>query len=378
MVEAATKPNYILRPVTQSSLVSIIAPMLNEAGQIDRFVADVANQDFAGDVEVIVADGGSTDGSVERLEAAARRRGLALTVLENPSSWVSQGLNACINRARGDLLVRLDCHSRYPSDYLRRCVLAAEEESDALVVGGVIVAEGRTAMERAVACAMDSPFGGIGFYRLYTEDGHLLKRLAGAVGLRSARNGHGARRADSDTTTFGAFRPEAFSRVGLFDESLRRNQDDEFNLRVRLAGGRIVLDPAIRVHYTPRGSLQGVFRQYHEYGLWKVPVMLKHGQLSSPRSFAPLVFVSTLIALAPVAVFSRAGRRTLALELGAYAALAFASAGISIRGRRESWSLLPRVVTVFPAFHTGYGIGMLRGWARAAALTPTLRHRRPR
>jgi succinoglycan biosynthesis protein ExoA len=98
--------------VTQSSLVSIIAPMLNEAGHIDRFVADVADQDFAGDVEVIVADGGSTDGSVERLEAAARRRGLALTVLENPSSWVSQGLNACINRARGDLLVRLDCHSR--------------------------------------------------------------------------------------------------------------------------------------------------------------------------------------------------------------------------------------------------------------------------
>jgi succinoglycan biosynthesis protein ExoA len=364
--------------VTQSSLVSIIAPMLNEAGQIDRFVADVANQDFAGDVEVIVADGGSTDGSVERLEAAASRRGLALTVLENPSSWVSQGLNACINRARGDLLVRLDCHSRYPSDYLRRCVLAAEEESDALVVGGVIVAEGRTAMERAVACAMDSPFGGIGFYRLYTDDGHLLKRLAGAVGLRSARNGHGARRADSDTTTFGAFRPEAFSRVGLFDESLRRNQDDEFNLRVRLAGGRIVLDPAIRVHYTPRGSLQGVFRQYHEYGLWKVPVMLKHGQLSSPRSFAPLVFVSSLVALAPVAVFSRAARRTLALELGAYAALAFASAGISIQGRRESWSLLPRVVTVFPAFHTGYGIGMLRGWARAAALTSILRQRRPR
>jgi glycosyltransferase involved in cell wall biosynthesis len=364
--------------VTQSSLVSIIAPMLNEAGQIDRFVTDVANQDFAGDVEVIVADGGSIDGSVERLEAAARRRGLALTVLENPSSWVSQGLNACINRARGDLLVRLDCHSRYPSDYLRRCVLAAEEESDALVVGGVIVAEGRTAMERAVACAMDSPFGGIGFYRLYTDDGHLLKRLAGAVGLRSARNGHGARRADSDTTTFGAFRPEAFSRVGLFDESLRRNQDDEFNLRVRLAGGRIVVDPSIRVHYTPRGSLQGVFRQYHEYGLWKVPVMLKHGQLSSPRSFAPLVFVSTLVVLAPTAVLSRAGRRVLAVELGAYAALAFASAGISIRGRRESWSLLPRVVTAFPAFHTGYGIGMLRGWARAAALTSILRQRRPR
>lgn len=364
--------------MTQSGLISIIAPMLNEAGQIERFVADVADQDFAGDVEVIVADGGSTDDSVERLKAAAERRGLALTVLENPSSWVSQGLNACIERARGDLLVRLDCHSRYPSDYVRRCVLAAEEESDALVVGGVIVAEGTTPMERAVACAMDSPFGGIGLYRIYLNGGGPFQRLAGMFGLPSARKGQGRARLDSDTTTFGAFRPEAFSRVGLFDESLRRNQDDEFNLRLRLAGGRIVLDPAIRVHYTPRGSLKGVVRQYYEYGLWKVPVMLKHGQLSSPRSFAPLVFVATLVALTPAAVLSRAGRRALAIELGAYAAMAFASAGISIRGRRESWSLLPRVVTVFPAFHAGYGIGMLRGWARAAALTSTLRRRRLR
>ena len=364
--------------MNQPGLISIIAPMLNEAGQIERFVADVADQDFAGDVEVIVADGGSTDGSVERLKAASERRGLALTVLANPSGWVSQGLNACIKRARGDLLVRLDCHSRYPSDYLRRCVLAAEEESDALVVGGVIVAEGRTPTERAVACAMDSPFGGIGFYRLYSDDGDLLERLAGAFGMRWARDGQPAGRADSNTTTFGAFRPEAFSRLGLFDESLRRNQDDEFTLRVRLAGGRIVLDPAIRVHYTPRGSLKRVFRQYYEYGLWKVPVMRKHRQLVSPRSLAPLVFVSTLVALAPTAVFSRAGRRVLAIELCAYAALAFASAGISIRGRRESWSLLPRVASVFPAFHAGYGIGMLRGWTRAAAVTPKLRERRSR
>ena len=357
----------------QIKLISIIAPMLNEADRVEGFVADLAAQDFEGDVEVMVADGGSTDDSVERLQAAAERRGLALTVLENPESWVSQGLNACIERARGDLLVRLDCHSRYPRDYLRRCVLAAEEEADALVVGGVIVAEGRTAMERAIACAMDSPFGGIGFYRVYARDAGLPRRLAGMFGLPWARNGQASGRVDSDSATFGAFRPEAFSRVGLFDESLRRNQDDEFNLRVRLAGGRVVLDPAIRVHYTPRASLRGVFRQYYEYGLWKVPVMLKHGQLSSPRSFAPLIFVSSLVAVAPAAMLSRVGRRVLAVELGAYVAIAIASAGTSIHRRGESWSLLPRVITVFPAFHSGYGIGMLRGFARAAALTATLR-----
>src|SRR5262249_23495325 len=108
------------------------------------------------------------------------------------------------------------------------------------------------------------------------------------------------------------------------------------------------------------------------------PVMLKHGHLSSPRSFAPLVFVSTVVALAPATAFSKGARRLLTLELSAYTALALASAGISIRARRESWSLLPRVVSAFPAFHSGCGLGMLRGWARAAAGSSTLPERRSR
>src|SRR5215208_6559467 len=141
--------------------VSIIAPMLDEAAHIGHFVDDVANQDYAGELELIVADGGSTDGSLELLRAAAADRGLPLTVLTTTRGWVSRGLNACIDRADGDLIVRLDCHSRYPVDYLRRCAVAAEE-TGADVVGGVIAPEGRTRVERSVACAMDGPFGGIG------------------------------------------------------------------------------------------------------------------------------------------------------------------------------------------------------------------------
>jgi succinoglycan biosynthesis protein ExoA len=353
--------------MTPVGRISVIAPMLNEAAHVDQFVADIAAQDFSGEIEMIVADGGSSDGSLARLQAAGERARLDLTVLENSASWVSHALNACIERASGDLLVRLDCHSRYPTDYLRRCARAAEEETNALVVGGVIVAEGQTVAERAVACAMDSPFGGIGFYRIFRDDGGLLQRVAGMFGMPWAREPEKAKRVDSDTLTFGAFRPEAFERAGLFDESLRRNQDDEFNLRVRRAGGRVVLDPAIRVHYRPRGSLRGVFRQYYEYGLWKVPVMLKHQQLPSPRSLAPLIFVSSLAGLAPAAAFSSGGRRLLATQVGAYAVMAVLFAGVSIRGRRESWTLLPRVAAVFPVFHVGYGLGMLRGWARAAA-----------
>jgi succinoglycan biosynthesis protein ExoA len=340
--------------------------MLNEAAHVDSFVADVAEQDFEGAVELLVADGGSTDGSVERLRGAAERRGVSLKVVPNERGWVSQGLNACIRAATGDLLVRLDCHSRYPPDYLRRCATAAEE-TGALVVGGVIEAVGRTRVERGVACAMDSPFGGIGFYRVLSTAGSLPASLAAAFGLGRTPALEAAR-FETDTLTFGAFRPESFELVGLFDETLRRNQDDEFNLRVRRAGGRVVLDTGIRVHYTPRSTLRGVFRQYSEYGYWKVAVVVKHRELPGPRSLVPLAFVASLAVLGGLGARSDAARRLLAGELALYAALALAAGATSLRGRREHWTLLPTVAASFPAFHLGYGSGMARGLARLAAL----------
>jgi succinoglycan biosynthesis protein ExoA len=343
--------------------ISIIVPMLNEARHVEQFVSDISAQDFGGGVELLVADGGSTDDSVERLRRAADVHGVALKLVVNPSGWVSHGLNECVRSATGDLLVRLDCHSRYPSDYLRLCARAAEE-TGAPVVGGVIVAEGQTVMERSVACAMDSPFGGIGFYRVFAGAG-TLERLAGAFGFLQGRDNSKGLRFDTDTLTFGAFRPEVFHTVGLFDESLRRNQDDEFNLRVRRSGGRVVLDPAIRVHYTPRGSWRGVFRQYFEYGYWKVAVMLKHRELPGPRSLTPAVFLLSVGILLPASGRFRLARSLLRVELALYVALALCSGVSSIRRRRESLGLLPRVVAVFPAFHVGYGWGMLRGFVRA-------------
>jgi succinoglycan biosynthesis protein ExoA len=322
--------------------VSVMAPMFNEARHIEYLVADLAAQDFDGDVELLVADGDSTDGSVEKLKAAAERQGLDVTIFHNPARWVSHGLNLCIEAATGDLIVRVDCHSRYPSDYVRRCVTAAEE-TGAENVGGVFVPEGGTPMERAVGCAMDSPFGGIHWSR------------------------HGPHeRVEVDTVPYGAFRPEVFSRVGVFDESLVRNQDDEFNLRLRLAGGRIVLDPSIQIHYTPRGSFRGLFRQYYQYGLWKVAVMRKHGRIVSVRSLAPVAFVGSIALLAVLAPWFFPAAVLLALELAIYAAGAVAFGILALRRRGEKWWLFPRVVAAFVTFHVSYGLGMVAGLVRAA------------
>ena len=326
--------------------VSVIAPIRNERSNVDPFVRDLAAQDFDGDLEVLVADGASEDGSIERLRAAARDAGLPLQVLDNAAGWVSPGLNACIRAARGDLIVRLDCHSRYPPDYLRRCA-EVSEQTGAWNVGGRLVPTGTSAIERAVACAMDSPFGGIGWTRF--------------------RGGH---RVETDTVTFGAFRREVFDRVGLFDETLIRNQDDEFNMRLRAAGGTIVLDPAIAVAYRPRGSFGGVWRQYFEYGLWKVPVMIKHRRIATLRAVVPLVFVLGTGSLLAAAPRSRMARRLLTAESLAYGILASFFAVRGVRRRQEPWSLLPGVLAAFPTFHVSFGSGQVVGLMRALRRGP--------
>ena len=279
--------------------ISVIAPMRNESRHIEAVVQDIAAQDFDGEVELIVADGASTDDSVERLQAAAQRLRVALTVISNPERHVSSGLNRCIRTAAGDLVVRVDCHSRYPPDYLRRCA-DASAETGAENVGGVFVPHGHTPTERAVACAMNGPFGGVHWSR------------------------HGdADRAEADTVPYGAYRPDVFERIGLFDESLVRNQDDELNLRLRLAGGRVVLDPAIRVEYVPRGSLRAVFRQYYEYGFWKPAVMRKHRRATSLRSLVPVAFVLALGVLVLLAPWVSVALPALVAAVAAYVLGAF-------------------------------------------------------
>jgi glycosyltransferase involved in cell wall biosynthesis len=322
--------------------VSIVAPMLNEADHIEAVVADIAAQDYEGELEVIVADGGSTDGSVELLLAAAKRAGLEVRVLDNPDRWVSHGLNACVREATGDLVVRIDCHSRYPGNYVRRCAEVALE-TGADNVGGLIVPQGHTPTQRAVAVAMSSPFGGIGWTR-HSD----------------------AERVEVDTVPFGAFRPDAFRRAGLFDESLVRNQDDEFNLRLRLAGGRIVRDPSITLEYTPRGTFRGLFRQYYEYGRWKVPVMLKHRRIVSLRSLAPVALVASFALLTLLSVVTHHALAFLLGEVLAYSAGAAYFGRQALRARGEDWRLLPRVLAAFPTIHIAYGIGMAGGWLRAA------------
>lgn len=315
------------------SLLSVIAPCRNERAHILAFCESVARQALPPGwrMEVLVADGESDDGTRELLDewCARNTQNVRFQRVDNPGRIVSTGLNRCIAQARGEVIARLDIHSEYAPDYLAQCI-AALQASGADNVGGPWRAEGRTPMQRAVAAAFQSRW------------------VAG--GARSRDLGF---EGEVDTVYLGCWPRATFERFGCFDEHLVRNQDDEHNLRIRRAGGRIWQSQRIRSTYFPRARLAQVLRQYAQYGYWKPFVIAKHGQAAALRHLVPAAFVLALAAAAGLAlVWSAAPLAALLLAYGLLLALAIAG----MRGVGPG--IAARAVAVIAAYHLGYGWGV--------------------
>jgi succinoglycan biosynthesis protein ExoA len=315
--------------------VTVIVPCRNEARHIDACLHSVlAFESPPGGFEVIVADGRSDDGTreiVTRIAAEDSR----VRLVDNSGRTTPSGLNAGIRAARGEIIARIDAHTEYAPDYLRQCVEVLHE-TDADDVGGPWVARGHTYLQRSIAAAFNSPFA-----------------VGGARGHRVAYEG------EADVVYLGCWRREVLERIGLFDEELVRNQDDELCFRLLRSGGKIWQSPRIRSWYTPRDSLHGLLRQYWQYGYWKVRVIRKHRVPASLRSLVPGCFVASLFLLALAAPALPAARLGLAALLGVYLlALLAASAGVAARA---GWTLFPSLPAVFACFHLGYGLGFLFG-----------------
>jgi glycosyltransferase involved in cell wall biosynthesis len=315
--------------------VSLVVPCRNEREHIEAFCADALAQQLpeGWQLQLIVADGASDDGTLEWLQTLAQVEP-RLTLVDNPQRIVSTGLNQAIAAAGGEVIARMDVHTRYAADYVAQC-LHALERSGADNVGGPWHAEGRDGWPGAIAAAFQSRW------------------VAGGARSRSL-----VYEGEVDTVYLGCWPRATFERFGGFDEALVRNQDDEHNLRIVLGGGRIWQSPAIRSVYSPRDSLAALWRQWLQYGYWKPFVMKKHGQAAAWRHRVPGLFVATL-ALAGLLALMGAGAAPLLALLGVYALVL---AGLSLAvASASSWALLWRLPLVVAAQQIGYGVGTLIG-----------------
>lgn len=323
-----------LPALPERPFVSVVLAVRNEEAHIARALAGVLAQDWPADrLEAIVVDGESEDRTREIVRALAARDP-RVRLLANPRRHVAPGLNLGLAASRGEVIVRVDGHCRIPPGYVREGI-ATLRRTGAACAGGPVRATGEGPVARAIALAMSTPFG------------------VGGASFRWARDER-----EVDHVPFGVWPRTVFERLGGFDESLVRNQDDEFSDRLRRAGGRIRLVPGQVTDYWSRASLAGLRRQYLGYGYWKVRVIRKRGGWpSSPRHLAPAALVTSVPAGLLAGAFAHAWPLAAAVP-ALYAAFLLAATAVTTARSRERAALLLPVV--LPVLHVAYGAGFLR------------------
>jgi succinoglycan biosynthesis protein ExoA len=311
--------------------VSVVMPVRNEAAGIEEALDSVLEQELDAALEVVVADGRSTDGTTEILarRAAADER---IRVVDNPGRGIPQGLNAALAAARGRYLVRLDGHSTMAPSYLLGLVEHLRS-GRCEAVGGRVEAVGRGTFGRAVAAAHGSRFG-IG------NASHHYRAAPGLI----------------DHVSFGAYETERVRALGGWDERFARNEDYELNFRYRADGGRILLDPSVRSLWRVQGTVTGLARQYFGYGFWRLRTLATHPSSLSARWLVPPALVLSLLAGAAFA-WTTPGRVFLAAVVLAYAV--FLAVGALGLGRRIGLRLAAHALLALAIMHLCWGAGFL-------------------
>lgn len=301
--------------------VSIIIPCRNEEKFISKCLDSILSQDYPKEnLEVLVIDGMSEDKTKEIIEKYSQKHSF-IKFLENPRRYTPFGLNIGIKNSKGDAIIRMDAHAFYERDYISKCVRCLQEFG-VDNVGGIIktLPAKNTLIARAIALSLSSLFGAASSFRLSTK-----------------------KPIEVDTVFGGCYKREVFKRVGFFNENLIRSQDLEFNLRLKKAGGKIILFPDIVAYYYPQSNLLAFLKHNFEDGIWailplkfvKIPFKLRH--------YFPLIFILTLpVSIWPYFLFSL-----------------FFSLQIAIR--ENNLLLFFLMPLVFGVRHFGYGLGSVLG-----------------
>jgi succinoglycan biosynthesis protein ExoA len=324
--------------------VSVVMPARNEEPYLAESVGSVLAQDYAGEIELVIAVGPSRDrtGELARRLAAGDRR---ITVVDNPTGKIATAINLAFRASRHAVVVRVDGHSMLPPGYIKTA-LQTLRETGAANVGGIMAAEGITPFQQAVAWAMTSPYG-----------------------VGAARNHTGGEPGPADTAYLGVFRREAVEQVGGYNEEFEIAEDWELNHRIRQAGGLVWFQPALRVTYRPRTTVRALGIQYFRYGRWRRVVARQHAGTINLRYLAPPLAVGAVAAGTGIGV---AGLAAMAagqdgiwpelLLLGFAAPLCYLAgiAAVSARAARQlSLRTAARLPVALTTMHMCWGAGFL-------------------
>jgi glycosyltransferase involved in cell wall biosynthesis len=318
--------------------VSVIVPCYNEQSTIRQLLEALRSQTFpCQEMEVVIADGMSTDGTRDAIVAFQKDfPDLQVCVVDNALRNIPSGLNRAIEASRGEIIVRLDGHAKPYPDYVEKCV-KAHEAGRGDNVGGVweIQPGAQTWIAQSIAAAASHPLG----------VGDAMYRLAASA-------------SEVDTVPFGSYRCTLIEKIGTYNESLLTNEDYEFNTRIRKANGRVWLDPSIRSIYFARSTLMELIRQYWRYGFWKWQMLRHFPDTIRWRQALPPLFVLSLIGLALFSIFLPFVLWIFLAELILYfSALLIAGIHAAIKQRKPFLLLgLPMAIS---AMHIAWGSGFL-------------------
>ena len=321
-------------------IVSLIVPCYNEELTIGLLLDAILRQTYpVEDIQVIIADGQSTDGTRDVIERFSQANpSLNIQIVENPNRIIPSGLNAALDHAQGEVIIRLDAHSIPHPDYVEKC-LEVIEKTNAANVGGVWEIKPATDKwaARAIACAASNPLGA----------GDARYRFGGTAG-------------EVETVPFGAFQKVWMERVGRFDETLLTNEDYEYNYRIRQSGGSIWYDPSIRSIYFARRDFFSLVKQYFRYGYWKAVMLSRNPASLRWRQALPVLFVFGIIILGLLSIWSMWARLLFSGYLGLYLVITLLT-GIVEAVRNKDIGLVLGFPLALWTMHLSWGFAFI--WA---------------
>lgn len=334
--------------INNKPFVSIIIPCRNEEKFIGKCLDSIIAQDYPKDrLEILVVDGMSDDGTRAIVEGYTDRYSF-VKLVNNPKKITPSALNIGIRCAKGEIIVRMDAHAEYPQTYISTCIEYLDKMGADVVGGPVITKPGAdTLIAKSIALATSHPFGvGNSKFRTSKQKGYV------------------------DTVPFGAYRRDVFKKVGLFDERLVRNQDNELSSRIIDSGGKIYLTPELTAYYYNQSTISGLLKQALRTGMWNIVTIKIKPAAFRWRHFVPFLFVTALLALGFLAQLHSGTQFAFFALVGLYGSVAgLSSIQIGIReGMKYTW-ILP---VVFFLYHICYGFGT---WAGIMKLVATLWNR---